>query len=210
MRKLLITLWIILLLSICFNACFKTKTILIDQESKDYCLFDQGSYWIYQDSATQAIDSVVVGSQIDRRIWDEGRFNCEAYLFSIVFHYQDATSRSQRFLSSKFYEDSKLTGILEDRGHINFYYHSGKVKEYFHLYGNTQIRLLFLMDKNQYFINEITFNNIKIFEFSVPVKKEIYYWAKHVGLIREEKYDENDNLISVKNLIRYNVKPYKQ
>ena len=64
------------------------------------------------------------------------------------------------------------------------------------------------------------FYNVKIFEHRYPFYSEkrriveMYYWAKHVGLIRKEvfKYDEEwipvDTMI--KNLIRYNVKPYKQ
>ncbi|MDR2979175.1 MAG: hypothetical protein LBV02_01835 [Bacteroidales bacterium] len=49
---------------------------------------------------------------------------------------------------------------------------------------------------------------VKIFEFDDDLgKKEIYYWAKHVGLIREEIY-RNDSVVSIRNLIGYNVKPY--
>jgi len=61
--KLIYTLGIILLLSGCLNiACFvkKDTKICIDQESKDYCVYDEGSYWIYQDSASHAVDSSVI------------------------------------------------------------------------------------------------------------------------------------------------------
>ena len=32
----------------------------VEQEVKDYCLFNEGSYWIYEDSVTNIIDSVVL------------------------------------------------------------------------------------------------------------------------------------------------------
>ncbi|MDR2834995.1 MAG: hypothetical protein LBV69_02160 [Bacteroidales bacterium] len=38
----------------------KQETVYIDQESKNYCLFKEGSYWIYQDSVSQKNDSVVL------------------------------------------------------------------------------------------------------------------------------------------------------
>jgi hypothetical protein len=207
MKKQSITLWVLLLLSVLLSDCFKPKEILIDRESKDYCLFDKDSYWIYQDSVTLAVDSTRSFPN-DHRMWEEGGFNCEAYLFNIVSHYQDTTYRLHLCLTASYYIDSKITGALEKRGYGHFYYHSGKEKESFHPYKNS--KLAFFMKKNSYSINEIKFNEIKIFEYSDPDKRERYYWARHVGLIREEKYNENDSLVSVRNLIRYNVKPYKQ
>ncbi|MDL2309207.1 hypothetical protein LJC53_06465 [Bacteroidales bacterium OttesenSCG-928-C03] len=58
----------LLFLPLLFSGCDSWKTdleALIDQESKDYCLFAEGSYWIYQDSATLDIDSVVIDIPIE-------------------------------------------------------------------------------------------------------------------------------------------------
>jgi hypothetical protein len=44
------------------------QTLYIPQEAKDYCYFQPGTYWVYQDSATGELDSVYVyeaGAGID-------------------------------------------------------------------------------------------------------------------------------------------------
>jgi len=51
----------LLILSILLNACWKSYSYeYIDQETKDYCIFQKDSYWIYQDSITHNIDSVII------------------------------------------------------------------------------------------------------------------------------------------------------
>ena len=98
----------------------------------------------------------------------------------------------------------------------NAIYHSGKMEED----TGKNKGLIFADQKNSYLINNIDFNSVKIFEhyphisssiYNPTSEKEVYYWAKNIGIIRVEKYNNNnDSLVSVKNLIRYNVKLYKQ
>ncbi|MCL2290440.1 MAG: hypothetical protein FWC34_07035 [Bacteroidetes bacterium] len=152
-EKKMFALWTILLLSGFLSACWKPKEYkyLIDQETKDYCLFGESSYWIYQDSATLNVDSVVI--------------------------------------------DKPFT--------------SGEILDiYPYNYHETDNTIL-LEKKDYYSIDESTYSNVKIFKYSKNGFEKLFYWAKHVGIIRVEVY-ENNAPISVRNLVRYNVKPYKQ
>ena len=169
----------------------------IDKETKDYCLFGEESYWLYQDSATLKIDSVVIDNPISHKFLLEEAESCDysTEIFAIkgsFFSYDSTFFFHVRLLPSS-------TAVLSDDGFIT-YYHNGQIGEGF----GTKLK----EKRNNYLINGIVFNNIKIFEYYHLGHKEIYYWAKHVGLIRMEIY-ENDTVI-VRNLIKYNVKPYNQ
>lgn len=46
-----------------FVGCFiNPDPLKIDEECKAYCLFNEGTYWVYEDSVTNQRDSVVVVS----------------------------------------------------------------------------------------------------------------------------------------------------
>ena len=210
MRKSLITLWIILL-SVLFSAClFPLKKVRIDNETKEYCLFDQDSYWIYQDSISLEIDSIIICKPIGHSTGENGDIDYEYYYTLVASYSQDSTSKSQLFLSTEYaiYKENISALELEKASFNKFYYHSGEIKKTYNFLSSNRITLL--MKKNNCSINGINFYDIKVFESLRQTQKEIYYWAKDVGLIRVEKYDNKDSLLSVRNLIRYNVKPYKQ
>lgn len=80
-------------------------------------------------------------------------------------------------------------------------YHNGEINEF---QKNTKL----LDKKNNYSVNGIIYSNVKIFESKYNDERRIFYWAKYEGVIRIETY-KNKN-ITVKNLIKYNVKPYNQ
>jgi len=85
-------------------------------------------------------------------------------------------------------------------------YHNGEIGETFP--DNTN--LILYAKNNNFQINGKTYADVKIFKCSYPNMKieKIFYWAKHIGLIREEIY--KDSTVSVRNLIKYKVKPYNQ
>ena len=92
-----------------FTGCDSWKTDLkadIDQESKDYCLFAQGSYWLYQDSATLKIDStVVVGISYDKTTLatPTSPFLWEEYFIDMRFFLENNTYYDGRhILTSKY------------------------------------------------------------------------------------------------------------
>jgi len=207
-KKILFQFWAVLLLCILLNACwpYKVEKHLIDQESKDYCLFGKGSYWIYQDSTTLAIDSVVFNNieYIYSEVEEEYNFHIAYETFNIVIS-SCSQNDQKEYLAHLAADVSTGLTLLGFQQEVAVY-HNANI-------GLRVFRLKFVEKKDVYLLNTTTFNNVKVFEFynnhiTYPLEKR-YYWAKHIGLIRIEVY-ENESLISVRNLIRYNVKPYKQ
>ena len=209
--KLIYKISIVLLLSISLSACFKPKEILIDQESKDYCLFGEGSYWIYQDSATLKVNNIVIDMPIIHEFIPFGGYNGEVYSTNIsLYSHNDVrsleVSLTTKFADPKLLKPSVLWLSKESLNNWGFYYHSGEIEKHIpYVRPNT---LILIEKKDNYSINGVKYSNIKIFESSYLEERKRCYWAKHIGLIRTEIY-KNDSVI-VKNLIRYNVKPYNQ
>jgi hypothetical protein len=194
---------VILLVSISLISCTKPREIRIDQESKDYCSFDIGSYWIYQDSASLKTDYVVISKPIGCNYEERGIYKYEKYCFDIYSYSQDTTYFFNAILTTEEAVSRRLKPCLLTKGAFKYpYYHNGEIGEDFW-------SLILSEKRNDYTLNDVTYSDIKIFENNYLEEKKIYYWSKYVGLIREEIY-KNDSLISVKNLIKYNVKPYNQ
>jgi len=185
----------------------------IDKETKDYCLFGQNSYWLYEDSITLVTEKVVIDNPIERefqfyRSGGDGGYRGETFSTMISLYFQDSKSSVDLTLGRIDFEVDCLfikdDGTSLEQFYNHPFYHNGGKGKY------TWKAVPFLFEKkDEYTLNGITFNSIKIFGFNYQEEKYIYYWAKHIGLIRIEVY-EKENLASVKNLIEYNVKPYKQ
>ena len=185
---------IVLLLSMLLNACFKLEELRIDQESKDYCLFKEGSYWIFQDSATHKIDSVVINQEISYEFSQDGEYKRESYSTRVTSYSQDNISSWKVRLVSRFENCAFISDLFATM------YHNGGEFEKIPNYHD----VILVNKKDHYSITGITYSNVKIFEQNTIERINIFFWAKHIGLIRTEIY-KDDNII-VKNLIRYNVK----
>jgi len=207
--KLIYKLGIILLLSGCLNiACdWSYKEIHIDQESKDYCLYAKGSYWIYQDSASHAIDSNVIEYPVSYT-FSRSRENgckCETFNFGILSFVDDTTLLHDFMLTTSSADPELLKPCLLEAEETK--YHNGEIGETF---PDIKGDFVLYAKNNNYQINGKTYTNVKIFKYSGPDKdvEKTFYWAKHIGLIREEIY--KDSTVSIRNLIKYKVKPYNQ
>jgi hypothetical protein len=87
MKKPLISIFVCLLL---FVGCDTNPDPLkIDEESKAYCLFNEGTFWVYEDSATSQRDSVVVVSN-PSKIWSRNK-NHEGYEMKLHTYTQEDT-----------------------------------------------------------------------------------------------------------------------
>ena len=194
----------------CLNACFKPVNKYIDQETKDYCLFAEGSYWIYQDSTTHAIDSVIINSIRYEIYHSEGDGSeLENYFTYLSLYSQDNMRNFRVSLGAHFSErnNSSSCRLYFDYDVI---YHNGKINENSYEHRNT----ILIDKKDNYSINSVNYANVKVFKYSQSGSERLFYSAKHVGMIRNEIkfksiYTGADTSI-VKNLIKYNVNPYKQ
>jgi hypothetical protein len=204
-------------------ACRKAKVyeVNIDQETKDYCLFDEGSYWIFQDSATMETDSISIceisykeisEDFFDTYIVDDYQISYNCFMKDTIISFW-GTLRNYPVGGELDKEDlSSLISNLYIPAHIlpypqlDFYYHSGKI-------GTTKNEIEYASFSSNYSTIQKTFNDVKIFLkhnylYSNALFPYQIYWAKHVGPIRIEIMNEEQ--IIVYNLIRYNVKPYKK
>ena len=68
-RKIFISLLIGMMGVISFVGCQKNKryTYKPDDELYEYCAFDSSSYWIYEDSVTHQIDSMVANKRLQKK-----------------------------------------------------------------------------------------------------------------------------------------------
>ena len=188
---------ILLLLLGCFTSCYKNVYYRIDQETKDYCLFDDGSYWMYLDSATMGINIVSVDGQPSYEMDGFEGFHFEYSRTYFSFYSQDTTFNYSAALNAS-YSHKKDTIVLLERFDHEAMYHNKNIG-----YNIQGLELLEI--KDSCIINSKKFYDVKVFKSSRHDKG--YYWAKHVGLIREETYS-NDSIIAVRNLIQYKVWPY--
>jgi hypothetical protein len=194
--------------------CAKPEKYYIDQETKDYCLFDVGSYWIFQDSATLKTDSRVV---IDVRHLMQSSshrgYIAELYDIDYEWHYQDTNIQIMGDLICYPPIENLFSLILSSE------YYSGDLPVYYH-YHNDNIGTEHGVRSNKYVLYEnfhafydvanCRYYNVKQFSASsyksAPESKAFY--AKYVGFIRNERLTDTGRIVS--NLIRYNVKPYKK
>ena len=197
----------------------------VDQESKDYCLFGIGSYWVYQDSVTLETDSVVIYDvEITHNRHANPRIAHLAERYGIYMNYYKGSveSKIQYTLSSYFVEiDSIKKGIHKPiicmplRGVIaegvmvmGQIYHNGDIGEAYEI-GSPKVKYETFFPDFQ--VGDKSFSNVKVFT-STRYKDTDYhakiYWAEYIGLIREEIRTTNN--VIVRNLIEHNVKPYKK
>jgi hypothetical protein len=188
-----------------FYGCPKTYEYFIDQETKDYCLFGENSYWIFQDSATLRIDSIVIDNPILYELQEGKGYSksfIESYVTLISSYSQGNVISVMAGLSTGYrcdYSPLSVCYLVFDVA-----YHNGKINEICYYQRNC---VLFDEIENC-LLDESCYSNVKIFINRDSEKSyKLFYWAKNVGLIRTEIYG-NDSVV-VKNLIRYNVKPYK-
>jgi hypothetical protein len=223
------------MLFICINSCDSWPTDLaayVDQESKDYCLFGTGSYWIYQDSATLETDSAIIynvsyekTNNGDRQVpyaWEE-----YTMYFSYFFYDNTVYKINRKLSSARISLKNVENGIIKpiyvksssglflplDKYSVHTYanYHNGDIAEFLcpTIGGGACITCEIFYPHYQ--IGNKTFYNVKVFSYPIDSTQTTYqsrvYWAKHIGLIRLEAVLEGSPVVY--NLVKYNINPYK-
>jgi len=217
----------VLLILLLFSSCDSWKTDLkadIDQESKNYCLFAPGSYWIYQDSATLEKDSaIIVNITYDKSTLATPKcpFLWEEYTMKMKYFLKNNISFDgyQWLTSVRCDYDNVEAGIIKpilliDNNEIHnkylgfgsfnkIVYHNGSLSESVNATGYENYY-------ENYKIGNNTFSKVKVFLssfYNQPYQIRTF-WAENVGIIRTEYI--NEEIFAVRNLIKYKVKPYNQ
>ncbi|GHV43389.1 hypothetical protein FACS1894180_2320 [Bacteroidia bacterium] len=193
---------------ICFMlpSCVKLKTLTISQEHKDYFLFDIGSYWIFQDSATFEIDSMVVTDiqySIGTIHGDLYSREYETYSVNLDVFKDNIKIKSTSISASAKQKINVLLNIgINDTG---YGYFGGNVGQTYYFASTMGIKYKAFYE--YYFLQDsLMVYDVKQFSYD---DIEDAYWARDVGLIRFEWNDTNAMLHPC-NLIRYNNSPYNK
>ena len=201
----------VILLGILLNACFKPRYeyVYIDQEIKDYCIFNESSYWIYQDSITNNVDSVVLMQSSLEFVKRSGEWGNNRILESYKSEYCHYLSDTSMVFSNN-YSDEVLFPIVVFDSEIQ----------------NREKNIILRVSPGgiystsyylpSYNIKENIFNEVKVLLANNVIRGEISdysikcYWVRSIGLIRYELYNSNEEILNTYNLVKYNVKPYNQ
>ena len=207
-----------------------------NDELYEYCAFDKSSYWLYEDSATKQIDSIVVVEFYKNQYKtenvarenggiDEGYVNTFSVGLNIIkedtlpiYMYYAPTvdyphpKYSDVNLNQYEYYHICIRNDLSYRySYINF---SSPIETEMGLertspidtYSPSPYCFRYLAFYDSYIVNGHTYRDVKKIEFAYknyPSDTVICYWAKYIGLIRQEiRYD---SIRSVKNIKYYNV-----
>jgi len=159
----------------------------IPQEVKDFIMFPEGSYWVYQDSVSGAIDSHHLHSFI---LYE--RDNNRDYYYEIF----------NQNLSRSFYNDTIYGGganNAEIGDVIVSKYHEISAQPYrdFLFFSPSEIgdiysgEIEFSSAINDFTMNSKQYSDIKIFNSLAqkhPIQTKKIYFAKDVGIIKRVEY----------------------
>ncbi len=176
--------------------CSKSKnepTCYISEEFKSYGIFNEGSYWIFQDQFNN-IDTVTVKSSIHSIIDGPYSFPMERYEISTISTIRDET----RYIAQCVDNQLMCSGfsILEtiNLPSIQFFCCCDE--------GTRYENLQYVNQLDSMVINDETFYHIKIFasdSVNVHSLSKLYY-AEHIGLIQYEDYESNSWKLTKHNL----------
>ena len=211
---------IIIFLSIIFFSCCKKKPYerFIPADLKAYWDFKPGTYWIYQDSITGAIDSVYVTKRTNYT--GEGTLNYNGD--KIIYEFLQIDKHSsldgydyQYWINTQAGDkDVKEANVVFSNKSKPGDYHSNKCFVYPLIIGTatyvgygggpSNFDTCFIKNILSNFFGfenvieiENTFNEFEHFKHSFS------YYSKYIGLIRYEVPDSNEN----KKLINYYINP---
>ncbi|GHV34411.1 hypothetical protein FACS1894178_1860 [Bacteroidia bacterium] len=211
-----------ILASIIFTGCgllFNSKDILvsIDEETKEYCLFEMGSYWIYQDSATLEYDSIFILNTVEKHPENAQNMRTgkstyefeEIWMYGYIAGAYDTLRQFYMRITTAFEENGTNTNhiakptlcLLNYEGMSSVYYHNGTI-------GEQYLGIYFMDSISEIYLNDNVYFYVKQFEEIEPTNVKTYYISKNVGLIRIETQDGEQR--TVKNLIRYNIVQHNQ
>ncbi|MDR1345586.1 MAG: hypothetical protein LBK03_02650 [Bacteroidales bacterium] len=181
--------------------CAKPAKCYLDQETKDYLLFDVGSYWIFQDSATLKTDSIVITDiryHITHAV-SEGGNEIEAYSIDYACFYEDTNV----LITGNLYSGCGTDNFKVDFLRNYFAYVSGNV-------GYIGAGVGYENYYHSYMAGNCMYNDVKQFgSFSMQQgQTHKIFFARHIGFIRDKTV--TDTIPFTSNLIRYNVKPYNK
>jgi len=189
-------------------------TLLAPQEVKDYVLFQPGTYWVYENSITQELDSVYVYETLNEITRFEGDGQIVDFEQIIVNTFSEFEQYNHKYkldapvLEALQFYNPRIKRVKTKPGD-----YVGETIVLFHPYNvgdkryplgtNGYVELIdfklsFELGGNIY-QEVLIYKNVE--DASEGYKNVNYYFAKHIGLIKREIIDNTESW----ELIRYNI-----
>lgn len=183
---------------------YNWPTYLIDQTTIDFCIYDKGSWWVYQEESSGKMDTVVTIA-LHRELSKNDKLGSIRELLTMKNN------------SKRLGDFSLVGGPARNRPDLDIADESFNIPP--HAFGDllfvstldtsfiyvwTSIDQIKLKDTlTRIMIKDKSYTDIRIFENlsgSYPSHQKVIYWARHIGKIRIERADGE-----VWNLIDYHV-----
>jgi len=173
----------------------EVPTLYLSQESKDYCLYQPGSWWVYQSEQSLAYDTLKITGIRNEIIFSKNsNLNTESNTLTIEQKklLPEALNKLERGPVESYY------GLILNGGvGIDLYFDRPS-------YRNDSISVLTTVAFMKYFdsiqFNSTYYYSVKEFVSTRFREYKNIYWAKHIGIIKLEKPDGE-----IWNLINYSV-----
>jgi hypothetical protein len=179
----------------------------MDQEFKDYCVFPIGSYWIYQDSASNAIDSIYI---------NRSEINFKKASSKLGYNYEELSVGTKRsYFNDSTFQFGQPGGAEHELYLLDETYFSSVVSSYARFFSKKDTGyvlnssggsiLKYEARFDSIIINNKKYYEVKIFENIVPSgfqtdgERKLFY-SKKIGIIRKELVNGQ-----VWNLLRYHI-----
>lgn len=191
---------VVLLTGACIKKEKEYPTYYFGQEYRDYVIYKPGSYWIYEEAATEKIDSIYLYEQSTNIDYATSKinYNSESISEKKTSSLYGTLSFGGRVVSENGM--GEYTNFpVSDYVHRNVDYFDGKIDQ-------TALEAsytLYVEKRDSIEFNKLKFYEVKIFENKMQIYSDQpfkTYYAKHVGLVRTELFDGQ-----VWNLVRYKV-----
>lgn len=178
-------LFILSVLIFSFANCKKDKpTYYMPQEFKDFILYSEGSYWIYEDSITGNTDSIYL-SNYNINIAEPSHFDYKYEKLEQNFY-------SSFSIESQYRAETWLLQ-LEDP---SLYEYTG----YGYYGGNKDANIEYISNFDSLNIKGVWYKDVKcIYNYDGNIT--YYYWVKYIGIIKKEDKFNNQNW----QLIKYHI-----
>ena len=179
----------------------------VDQDTKDYCVFNKGSWWIYEEEVSTDKDCVWVAESNEKKIDSDHlrtiRNGKQMVLFSTLWNKQNVKITCWGGGGTGDPEINRFEESLSFPLALNdfTFYSVLDTTIFFEPFSGYQIRLFNKIIN--YNLNGKQFEDVRIFSVNKGLhqywQKKIY-WARHIGKLRYEKGDG-----TIWNLINYKV-----
>lgn len=176
----------------------------IDQTTVDYCVYDEGSWWVYEEETSGERDTIVV-TRIENSIDSNKHLGYKRKGYYSLYSTKIYTQTSS--WTGPSYNLPELNGATESfvippHGYLDLLFISTLDTSFiYELSGIEQIKLKDTLSSLR--IREKTYSDVRVFENlsgSYFKHQKVIYWARHIGKIRIERADG-----TIWNLIDYHV-----